>query len=63
VLKPTILTVYKIASRIQQLNDECGQTMAEYAIVLALIAVVVAAALTTLSGNIGTTLSNVGNSL
>jgi Flp pilus assembly pilin Flp len=45
------------------MTQQRGQTMAEYAVILALIAVVVAAALTVLSGNIGTTLGNVGQSL
>ncbi|HEY1478706.1 MAG TPA: Flp family type IVb pilin [Gaiellales bacterium] len=44
-------------------ESESGQTMAEYAIVLAVIAVVLVAALTYLSGGIGGTLSKVTSDL
>lgn len=40
-------------------ENEEGQTMAEYAVVLAVITVVVIAALTALSGGIGSALSRV----
>jgi Flp pilus assembly pilin Flp len=40
-------------------KDEEGQTMAEYAVVLAVITVVVIAALTALSGGISTALGKV----
>ena len=40
-------------------RDEEGQTMAEYAVVLAVITLVVIAALTALSGGIGNALNNV----
>jgi len=40
-------------------RDEEGQGMAEYALILALVAVVVAAALPALAGGIGGTLSDV----
>lgn len=42
-------------------SDEEGQTMAEYAVVLAVITVVIIAALTFLSDGIGAALSNVAN--
>ncbi|HEY1480916.1 MAG TPA: hypothetical protein VGF46_12835 [Gaiellales bacterium] len=44
-------------------HDESGQTMAEYAVVLALVAVIVAAALAFLTGGIGGVLSSVASSL
>lgn len=44
-------------------NDEAGQGLAEYALILGLIAVACVAALGFLSGDIQTLLSNVGNSL
>ena len=40
-------------------TDEEGQTMAEYAVVLAVITVVIVAALTALSGGIGDALDKV----
>ena len=40
-------------------GDEEGQTMAEYAVVLAVIAIVVVAALTALSGGIGGALDRI----
>jgi Flp pilus assembly pilin Flp len=45
------------------LQKERGQTMAEYAVVLAVIAVVVVAALELLAGGIGDTLGNVTETL
>ncbi|HET8527416.1 MAG TPA: Flp family type IVb pilin [Gaiellaceae bacterium] len=47
----------------ENLKREDGQTMAEYGIILALIAIVVAAVLLTLGGKISDTLTNVMNSL
>jgi Flp pilus assembly pilin Flp len=44
-------------------SDERGQTMAEYAIVLAVIVVAVVATLVLLAGGINSTLSNVTSSL
>jgi Flp pilus assembly pilin Flp len=44
-------------------HDESGQTMAEYSVVLALVAVIVVAALTFLTGGIDGVLSSVGSSL
>jgi len=42
-------------------HDEEGQALVEYALILALIAVVVIAALHFLGGDVGNTLNNVGN--
>jgi pilus assembly protein Flp/PilA len=44
-------------------NREEGQTLAEYALILALIAVVAVAALTLLGGNISSTLSGIAGSI
>ncbi|MEO9176901.1 MAG: hypothetical protein ABI317_15420 [Gaiellales bacterium] len=44
-------------------NGEDGQTMAEYAVVLAVITVAIVAALIALSGGISSTLSSVTSSL
>jgi len=45
------------------LQDEAGQTMAEYAVVLGVITIAVVVALTFLSGTITTLLSNVTKSM
>ena len=42
-----------------RLRDESGQTMAEYAVVLAVITVVIIASLQALSGGIGAALDSV----
>lgn len=44
-------------------RDERGQGLAEYALILALIAVLAIAAVTFLGSNINSILSNVGNSI
>jgi pilus assembly protein Flp/PilA len=44
-------------------NDERGQGLAEYGLILALVSVAAVAALTTFSGNIGSVLSSVGSKL
>jgi pilus assembly protein Flp/PilA len=44
-------------------RDERGQGLAEYALILALIAVLAIAAVTFLGGQINSILSNVGNSI
>ena len=44
-------------------RDERGQGLAEYALILALIAVLAIAAVTFLGGQINAILSNVGNSI
>ena len=60
-----MLNVYvALMGRIAELQRrEEGQTMAEYAVILTLIAVVVAAALVTLQGNISGALTSVGSRL
>ncbi len=44
-------------------NEESGQTMAEYAVVLAVIVVAIVAVLASLAGGINATLSSVTDSL
>jgi Flp pilus assembly pilin Flp len=44
---------------LSELQDEAGQTMAEYAVVLAVITIAVVVTLTTLSGAISTQLTKV----
>jgi pilus assembly protein Flp/PilA len=48
---------------LQRRNSQAGQGLAEYALILALIAILAIAALLFLGGQINTILSNVGNSL
>jgi pilus assembly protein Flp/PilA len=45
------------------LRGEAGQGLAEYALILALIAVAAIAAITFMGGSINTMLSNLGNAL
>jgi len=45
------------------LNDEDGQGLTEYALILALIAIIAIAALTLLGGKVTSVLSTIGNSL
>lgn len=44
-------------------NDESGQDLAEYALLIALIALVVIAAVTLLGQNINTVFTNIANAL
>ncbi len=44
-------------------EDEAGQGLVEYALILVLIAIVVIAALTFLGGQVSTVFSNIANSL
>ncbi len=44
-------------------DDEAGQGLAEYALILSLIAIVAILALVFLGGNVKTLISNVGNSI
>jgi pilus assembly protein Flp/PilA len=48
-----------LQNRLALLRDEHGQTMAEYGVVLAVIALIVVVALTALSGGITATLDRV----
>ncbi len=48
-----------LQNRLAMFRDEHGQTMAEYGVVLAVIALIVVVALTALSGAIGATLDRV----
>lgn len=52
-----------ILAMIETRRDEEGQTMAEYAVVLAVITVVIIGALTALSGGIGNALQAVADEL
>jgi pilus assembly protein Flp/PilA len=56
-----MLQFYKVLSFLQR--DEEGQGLAEYALVLALIAIVAIVALIFLGGQVKTILSNVGSSI
>lgn len=47
--------VYTLVSKLYTLKDEAGQGMAEYGLILALVAVAVIVALTALGGGIGNT--------
>jgi Flp pilus assembly pilin Flp len=58
-----ILVYSFVHSFLAQTRDEKGQTMAEYAIILAVIVVAVLGALAYMSGGIKSTLSNVTRSL
>jgi len=46
-----------------KVKDEKGQALAEYGLILALIAVVCVAALVFLGGNVSGTLTTIGNAL
>ncbi|MFW6044842.1 MAG: Flp family type IVb pilin [Planctomycetota bacterium] len=47
----------------KKLNEEEGQSLVEYALILALVAIVVIAALTTLGGEVGNKTNEVSNTL
>ena len=49
----------EIKNLLARLSDQRGQTMAEYAVVLAVITVIIIGSLTALSGGIGTALDAV----
>jgi pilus assembly protein Flp/PilA len=57
----SILTRLQLAT--SHLYDEDGQGLVEYALILALIAVVAIAALTLLGGNVTSVLSTIANSV
>ena len=48
---------------LQRRNSQAGQGLSEYALILALIAILAITALLFLGGQINTVLSNIGNSL
>jgi pilus assembly protein Flp/PilA len=48
---------------IETLKDEKGQALSEYGLILALIAVIAIAALTTLGGKVSTTLGSISAAL
>ena len=50
-------------ARFEELRSEDGQALVEYALILALIAVVSIAALTTLGGNVATQLGNIATAI
>ena len=54
---------YDVVSSTSVLVDERGQGLAEYGLILGLIAILVVAAVLFLSGNIQGLLSNAGNSI
>ena len=53
----------KIANWLRRNDDEEGQSLAEYGLIIALIAVVCIGALTALGGGIGATLGSITGSL
>jgi len=55
--------VVQVMSMLASLQDRKGQGLAEYGLILALVAVLCVAALTALKGGINNTLNSVANSL
>jgi pilus assembly protein Flp/PilA len=53
----------RIVRRLVAVDDASGQGLAEYALILALIAIISIVALIFLGGQISTIISNVGNSM
>lgn len=45
------------------MNRQDGQGLVEYALIIALVAIVVIAALVLIGGSIGTTFNNIGNAI
>jgi len=58
-----LLHLYSALMSLLHRTDEDGQGLAEYALILALIAVLAIAAVTFLGGQINSILSNVGNKI
>jgi pilus assembly protein Flp/PilA len=60
-----VLSIYtKLRGTLARLlDDDAGQGLVEYALILALIAIVALAALTLLGGNVSNVLSTVGTSI
>ena len=61
--EPTVTLTYLFASLRARVAREEGQTMAEYGVVLAVIALAVIVAFTALSGGISHAINNVANVL
>jgi Flp pilus assembly pilin Flp len=55
--------IQELFERLSTLREEAGQTMAEYAVVLGVIAIAVVAAMTALSTKISAALSIVGTKI
>ena len=55
--------VMRSFAHVEELRSEDGQALVEYALILALIAVVSIAALTTLGGNVATQLGNIATAI
>ena len=49
--------------KVQIFQDDCGQDLIEYALVVALIALAATAGMTTVAGKINTAFANIGNKL
>jgi len=47
----------------KRMKEKAGQSLVEYALILALVAIVVITALTALGGKVETTMGNVANTL
>jgi Flp pilus assembly pilin Flp len=57
------MEVLRVAALIQHTTNEAGQTMAEYAVVLGVVSLIVVAALTLLSTDVATGISRVASFL
>jgi pilus assembly protein Flp/PilA len=55
--------VQALVARVSMMRDESGQALVEYALIIALVAVLCIAALTALSGGISSELSSIVTSL
>lgn len=53
----------KLSALVQRMRREAGQGLAEYALILALVAILAIAAVTFLGGSINQVLSDLGNAL
>jgi pilus assembly protein Flp/PilA len=57
------LAAYVHGFFLNQLDREEGQTMAEYAVILSVITIVVLGALTLLSGNVGNVINRIADAI